>query len=113
MDNARRMLRDSDWKQLEPLLPQSRKDKRGRPPKDNRLMIEGILWVFRTGAPWRDLHPGFGPWKTVYNRFNRWTKSGVWDSIWGVLKKRCRPRITYPGLYSLEDSPTCDRSSRR
>ena len=94
----RTVLSDRDWEQLQPLLP-SQKGKKGRPRKNDRLVIEGILWVLRTGAPWRDLPKEFCPWTTAANRFHRWSKSGVWDSIWGILKKRCRPRITYPGLY--------------
>lgn len=51
-----------------------------------RLCLEGILWRFRTGAPWRDLPPFFGPWKTVYNRFNEWSKSGIWRKLFDLLR---------------------------
>ena len=54
---ARKILRDQDWKKIEFLLP-SQQGKQGRPRKDDRLMIEGILWILRTGAPWRDLPEG-------------------------------------------------------
>jgi transposase len=91
---TRMMLREIDWARLEPLLPKQ-KGKKGRPRKNDRIVIEGILWVLRTGAPWRDLPPEFGSWKTIYWRFNHWTKIGLWEQIWSVLKKRCRPRITY------------------
>ena len=92
---ARKMLRDQDWEKIESLLP-SQQGKQGRPRKDDRLMIEGILWILRTGAPWRDLPPEFGSWKSVYTRFRTWTKSGIWIAIWKVLKKRCGQRIPYP-----------------
>ena len=59
MGEARKMLRENDWKKIKPLLPKPRKDKKGRAPKDNRLVIEDILWMLRTEAPWRDLHPDF------------------------------------------------------
>ena len=51
-----------------------------------RVTLEGILWRFRTGAPWRDLPEGFGPWKTVFNRFNSWSKSGVWCKLFEVIR---------------------------
>jgi transposase len=95
---ARMFLRDEDWKRLEQLLP-SQIGKQGRPRKNDRLIVEGILWVLRTGAPWRDIPKEFGPWSTISNRYRRWTKNGVWEDIWDVLKKRCRPRISYVGLF--------------
>jgi transposase len=51
-----------------------------------RMVVEGILWRFRTGAPWRDLPRFFGPWKTVFNRFNTWSKSGVWRRLFEMLR---------------------------
>lgn len=51
-----------------------------------RMTIEGILWRFRTGAPWRDLPDEFGPWKTVFNRFNTWSKSGVWQELFENIR---------------------------
>ena len=91
---ARTILTDRDWDKITPLLPRKR-TKRGRPPKDDRMIVEGILWVLRTGAPWRDMPEDFGKWKTIYTRFRRWTISGVWESMWSVLKKRIRRRVTY------------------
>jgi putative transposase len=91
---AREMLRESDWQQIQSLLPKFQ-GKQGRPRKDDRKIIEGILWVLRTGAPWRDLPVEFGSWNTVYTRFSRWTASGQWKKMWAILKKRCRQRVTY------------------
>jgi transposase len=53
----------------------------GRPPKDHRLIMEAIVWLCRTGAPWRDLPSEFGPWATVAGRFYRWRRQGVWDRV--------------------------------
>lgn len=54
--------------------------------KDHRTMINGILWILRTGAPWRDLPKEFGPWKTVYERFRLWSRDGFWDTLLSDLK---------------------------
>jgi len=53
----------------------------GRPPKDDRLIVEALWWIVRTGAPWRDLPDFFGPWETVYGRFRRWTREGLWPRL--------------------------------
>src|SRR3954470_8281181 len=70
---VRRQLDDREWAKLEPLLL-SKRERGGRPPKDNRNFIEAELWWRRTGVPWRDLPDAFGPWKTVFNRFDRWSR---------------------------------------
>ena len=72
-------LTNEQWIKLEPLLPE--RVGRGRPRNDDRLVVNGILWVLRTGAPWRDLPERYGKWPTVYSRFQRWRKAGVWDRI--------------------------------
>src|SRR5918992_3272853 len=71
-------LTDRQWCQLELLLP-PQIPKTGRPNKDHRIIINGILWVLRTGAPWRDLPERYGPWRTVASRFYRWCQDGLWD----------------------------------
>jgi transposase len=58
----------------------------GRPPKDHRLIVEAIVWLDRTGAPWRDLPSEFGPWETVASRFYRWRRQGVWDRVLACLQ---------------------------
>ena len=73
-------LTDQQWQQLEPLLP-AQKPRTGRPGKDHRTIINGILWVLRTGAPWRDLPERYGPWRTVASRFYRWRKQGLWERL--------------------------------
>jgi transposase len=78
-------LNDEQWKQLEPLLP-AQKPRTGRPNLEHRQVINGILWVLRTGAPWRDLPERYGKWATVASRFYRWRQSGVWDRVWAQLQ---------------------------
>jgi len=69
-------LSDDQWRRIEPLLPPQRKTG-GRPAKPHRPIVEAMIWVLRTGAPWRDLPPSYSPWQSVYTRFSRWSKSGV------------------------------------
>jgi transposase len=73
-------LTDRQWERLEPLLPPER-PRTGRPNDDHRRIVNGILWVLRTGAPWRDLPERYGPWRTVYARFARWQRDGTWDRL--------------------------------
>ena len=77
-------LTNEQWEKLEPRLP--RRAKEGRPRKDDRQVVNGILWVLRTGAPWRDLPERYGPWPTVYSRFQRWRKAGIWDGILAAVQ---------------------------
>ena len=72
-------LTEAAWAQLAPDLPTSKR--RGRPWRDHRRIINGILWKLRTGAPWRDLPARYGPWQTVYDRFVRWRRDGTWDRV--------------------------------
>ena len=62
--------------------------KNGRPRLDDRKVLNGIFFILRTGSPWRDLPERYGPYTTVYNRFNRWAKKGVWLSIFEALSAR-------------------------
>jgi transposase len=71
-------LTDSEWDTIQPILPNK---SRGMPRVDDRRVLNGIFWVLRSGAPWRDLPDQFGPYTTCYNRFNRWGKAGIWDGI--------------------------------
>jgi len=77
-------LTDFEWSVIEPVLP---KGKPGPRRKDDRRVLNGIFWVLRAGAPWRDLPNGYGPYTTAYNRFNRWRKVGVWDRLMDTITK--------------------------
>ena len=75
-------LTDFEWNVIEPLLPNK---PRGVPRVDDRRVLNGIMWVLRSGAPWRDLPERYGPYTTCYNRFNRWRKNGVWDRLMDAI----------------------------
>lgn len=81
----RHELSDEQWLVIEPLTP-GRKGCPGGRAKDNRLFVNAVIWIARTGAPWRDLPARFGPWNSVFQRFNRWAKSGVWQKIFQALQ---------------------------
>ena len=81
----RAVLTDAQWAALAPLLPPAAGSRGGRPSKDHRLVVEGMLWVLRTGAPWRDLPKAFGSHSTVANRFYRWRKAGVLERAFAAL----------------------------
>lgn len=81
---ARRLLRDDPWRRIEHWLPGKHGDP-GRSAADNRLFVEAVLWIARTGAPWRDLPLEFGPWNSVYKRFARWEVKGVWHRVFEEL----------------------------
>lgn len=68
------------WDKLEPLLP-GRKGGWGSVAKDNRLFINAVFWILRTGAPWRDLPPDYGSWKNTHRRFCRWRDKGLWEKL--------------------------------
>lgn len=82
----RHELSDEQWKLIEPLLPKN--GHRGEPWKDHRTLVNGILWRGRTGVPWRDVPERYGPWQTVYDRFNRWRRDGTWERIAQALQIR-------------------------
>jgi transposase len=81
----RHALSDEQWERLRPLLPPAPSG-RGRPRRDDRVVVEGILWRLATGVPWRDLPERVGPWRTVYSRFRRWQRAGVGDRVLATLQ---------------------------
>ena len=81
---VRRELDERQWGKIEAVLAAERGA--GRPPKDNRNFVEAVLWWRRTGVPWRDLPDEFGPWQTVFNRFDRWSKAGKWSRLFQALQ---------------------------
>jgi transposase len=78
-------LTDEQWDRLRPHLP-AQKPATGKPNHDHRVVVEGILWRLRAGAPWRDLPERYGPWQTVYSRFRRWHAAGVWERALAALQ---------------------------
>jgi transposase len=74
----------AQWQRLEPLLPGKAGDP-GRTASDNRLLVNGVLWVLRSGAHWCDLPERYGKWKSLHQRFARWSKAGVWERVFEAL----------------------------
>ena len=72
-------LTNKQWKRIEQLLPPERTGKRGRPGKDNRMMLNGMLWIVRSGAQWRELPEIYGPWQSVYARFSNGVMTERWS----------------------------------
>ena len=81
----RHELSDEDWRLVAPLLP---KQARGGRWNDHRTTLSGMLWILRTGAPWRDLPERFGRWQSVYDRFSRWRRDGTFDRVAKALRIR-------------------------
>jgi transposase len=82
-------LSDEEWALLEPLLPKSRK----RARVDDRKIVNAIFYVLRTGMPWRDLPARYGPYTTAYNRFNRWSRRGIWKLVFEKLAAKSRDSL--------------------
>ena len=87
---ARYDLSDEEFAMLEPCLPPERSGRAGNPYRSHRQILNGIFWILSSGAPWRDLPERYGPWKTVYGRFRRWTRSGLFQKMLDVLEARAR-----------------------
>ncbi len=81
----RHEIKDEDWERIKDLLPGQPGDP-GVTAKDNRLFVNAVLWIAKTGAPWRDLPERFGPWNSVWKRFDRWAKKGVWKRVFQALQ---------------------------
>ena len=78
-------LSDEEWGQIEALLPAERTGQKGRPAKDHRTMLNGIVWLARSGAPLRDLPERYGSWKSVYTRFCKWRDDGTLERLFTAL----------------------------
>ena len=83
---VRGLMTDKEWAFFEPFVVATG-GKRGRPPADHRLVLDGVFWIARTGAQWRDLHEYFGKWSSVYRQFRRWTLAGVWEAMLEALNE--------------------------
>ena len=80
----RHEINDQDWERIKNILPPENTGE-GRPSKSNRVMFNGMLWIDKTGAPWRDLPDRFGPWQTVYSRFRLWSKNDAFKVLFEHL----------------------------
>ena len=78
-------LNDEQWNIIALMIPNEPNIKGGRPRKDDRAMLNGMVWRDRSGARWRDMPPEYGPWQSVYSRFRKWTKSGLLYEIFASL----------------------------
>ena len=85
-------LSDEEWAAIEPLLPAA---KHGPVRVDDRGVLNGIFYILRTGAPWRDLPERYGPRTTVYNRYNRWAQRGIWKGIFDALAQECDDALVF------------------
>jgi transposase len=83
--HQRHAISDSDWERIKDLLP-GRPGQTGWIARDNRLFINAVLWIGKTGAPWRDLPARFGNWNSVWKRFDRWARKGTWKMVFEALQ---------------------------
>ncbi len=80
----RLMLSDAQWDRIAPdIIGDDRS--RGTSGRDNRMFVEAVLWIARTGVPWRDLPEAFGNWNSIFRRFCRWRQKGVWDRLFAAV----------------------------
>jgi putative transposase len=113
-------LTDEEWKQIEGLLPgaKSGPGKRGRPPHDRRVIMHGILYVLRSGCPWRYLPGDFPPWPTVYGYFRRWSQDFTWTFVHDVLRdclRKTEERQVAPtaAIIDSQSVKTADQAGER
>ena len=83
-------LDDARWELIKDFFPTTRR--RGRPWRDHRTILNGIIWLLSSGAPWRDMPEYYGPWQMVYDRFRRWCRDGTWDRILAALQMKLDER---------------------
>ena len=97
-------LTDRQWERLQPLLPPERSGKRGRPYRSHRDVIDGILWVKRTGAPWRDLPERYPPRGTCHGRLTQWQQDGTWERILQALLAQADAKGELDWVHAAVDS---------
>ena len=81
----RHAISDQSWERIQGFLPGKPGDP-GVTAKDNRLFVDAVLWIAKTGAPWRDLPERFGNWNNVWRRFDRWARKGFWQRVYEELR---------------------------
>jgi transposase len=102
----RQELTDEQFALIEPLLPAERPKKPGRPFLPHRRVLEGIFWIQRTGAPWRDMPEHYGNWSGVYERFRVWRRDGVFQKILNALEAQARKSDRIDFEFSAVDGST-------
>src|SRR4051795_9429727 len=113
LERSRFMVGDAAWEKIAPLLPGKASDP-GATAKDNRLFLEAVLWRVRTGVPWRDLPSDFGHWNSVFQRFRRWVKGGVFARVFECLSDEPDFEslwVTFPAACGV--SPSHDQRRRQ
>ena len=99
-----RLLSEAQWEKIEPLLPRPPKRPRGgRPPVGNRRVLEGILWILRSGARWQDMPSEFPSPSTCWRRLRRWEEQGVWERVWRTFLAELNEREQLNGSESFRD----------
>ncbi len=99
---ARLVIKDSQWELIKPFVISQKSSKGGRPRKiDDRLIVEAVLYVMRTGIQWREMPSEFPNWKTVYSRFSSWNKSKTWPKIWSVFKKNWKAQCRNENYFAI------------
>ena len=93
-------LTKEQWERIKRLLPAETTGKRGRPRKDNRRRLKGMLWIARSGAQWRELPEAYGPWQSVYARFAKWRDDGTLEMVFRELSADA-------DMENLSIDPTC------
>jgi transposase len=96
-------LTNAQWERLQPLLP-PQQPRIGRPAHDHRTILNGILWILRTGAPWRDLPQRYGPWRTVASRFYRWRRAGLFQHLLAAVQQQAEAAGRLDWTIHLVDS---------
>jgi transposase len=104
------ILSDAAWERMAPLII-GRPDQKGSTGRDNRMFVEGVLWIVRTGSPWRDLPEAFGDWNSVFRRFSRWSVKGVWRRIFEAMPDD--PDFEYLIVASTSSGPISTPQGRK
>ena len=102
---VRGLMSDKEWAFFKPFVT-AQGPRRGRPAGNHRLVLDGVFWIARTGAPWRDLPDDFGKWSSVYRQFRRWSVSGLWDAMLEALNAAgfsAAPADALPAVRSAVD----------
>jgi len=106
-------LTDDEWNRIADLVPPENTGKQGRPRKSNRVILNGIIRITRSGAPWRDLPERYGPWETVYSRFRKWIEDGILDNIFRVLSLDAEPEELFFGWFHRSGASAQRRCKKR